>query len=303
MAETVAAPFRKRFAAFIKGAKHIHTGDVEALHNTRVASRRLREFVPLLALDPDTAGKLGRQLGKVTKRLGRVRELDVLLLVIEELRRDGGYSSTALKQLATDVETERAVARERLAVKLPPERLKRIAAGLRRVAKHLESDERKTHHGLARGPRQPWLLALEARVARRATDLRTAIEAAGVVYVPERLHDIRIALKKLRYAAELLAEARHQGATAVIGTLKTGQHLLGRLHDRQVLIERARLSEASASALTAGNGLGSLARVLEDDCRRLHAHYMRDRAKLIVIADRMGGARAVETVVSRRVAS
>ncbi|MGH9720496.1 MAG: CHAD domain-containing protein, partial [Bryobacteraceae bacterium] len=97
MADTVETPFRKRLDAFIKRAKRIHKGDIEALHGTRVASRRLRELVPLLQLDPDTSGKLGRQLGRVTKRLGRVRELDVLLLVIEELSRDGGYSSTALK--------------------------------------------------------------------------------------------------------------------------------------------------------------------------------------------------------------
>ena len=158
MANTAAAPFGKPFEAFIEGAKRIHKGDVEALHGTRVASRRLRELVPLLKLDPDTSRKLGRQLGKVTRRLGKVRELDVLLLVIEELNRNGGYSSAALKQLATDVETERAVARERLAAKLPHRRLKRIAAKLRRAA--LESDEKKTHRRTVHHPRQPWLLAL-----------------------------------------------------------------------------------------------------------------------------------------------
>ena len=298
------APFRKRLDAFTKGAKRIHTGDVEALHGTRVASRRLRELIPLLALDHDTSGTLCRQLGRVTKRLGEVRELDVLGLAIGELSRDGGYSSTVLNQLSENVETERAVARERLAAKLSPETLKRIAAKLRRAAKCLESDDRKTHPRIVHGPRQPWLLALDARVARRATDLRSAIEAAGAVYIPERLHEVRIALKKLRYAAELVADARPQRATPALETLRTAQDLLGRLHDRQVLIERARLLEASASppALTASKDLESLARALEVDCRRLHAQYMRNRAMLIVIADRMGGVHSVHAA-SRRVAS
>jgi CHAD domain-containing protein len=304
MAEAAEAPFRKRLDAFIKGAKCINKGDVEALHETRVASRRLRELIPLLALDHDTSGTLCRQLGKVTKQLGKVRELDVLGLAIAELSREGGYSSTVLKQLSENVETEQTVARERLAAKLPPETLKRIAAKLRRVAKCLESDDRKTHPRIVHGPRQPWLLALDARVARRATDLRSAIEAAGAVYVPERLHEVRIALKKLRYAAELVAEARPQRATAAIGTLRTAQDLLGRLHDRQVLIERARFLEASASpsALTASKELESLAQGLEVDCRRLHAQYMRSRAMLIAIADRMGGVHSVHAA-SRRVAS
>jgi CHAD domain-containing protein len=304
MAEPAAAPFRKRLDAFIKAAKCIHKGDVEALHGTRVASRRLRELIPLLALDHDTSGKLCRQLGKVTKRLGKVRELDVLVLAIAELSRDGGYSSTVLKQLSEHVETERAVARERLAAKLSPGTLKRIAAKLRGTAKRLGSDDTKTHRRIVGGPRQPWLLALAARVARRATDLRSAIEAAGAVYVPERLHDVRIALKKLRYAAELVSETRPQQATAALETLRTAQDLLGRLHDRQVLIERARLLEASASppALTASKDLESLALGLEVDCRRLHAQYVRHRAMLIVVADRMGGVHSVH-FTSRRVAS
>jgi len=225
--------------------------------------------------------------------------------VIEELNRDGGYSSTALKQLATDVETERVVARERLAAKLPPEKWKRLASKLRGTAKRLASDDRKTHRGIRRGPRQPWLLALEARVARRATDLRSAIDAAGAMYAPERLHDVRIALKKLRYAAEVVAEARHQKATAAIGTLRTAQDRLGRLHDRQVLIERARSLEATASppVLIARSDLASLALRLEAECRQLHAQYMRDVATLMVITDQMGGAQPVETSATRRVAS
>ena len=41
------------------------------------------------------------------------------------------------------------------------------------------------------------------RVARRAASLKAAIDEAGAVYLPERLHAVRIAVKKLRYAVEL----------------------------------------------------------------------------------------------------
>ena len=140
-------------------------------------------------------------------------------------------------------------------------------------------------------------------MAHRAARVRSAIQAAGAVYVPERLHDIRLAVKKLRYAAEVLAEARHQRAPAAIGTLRTAQDLLGRLHDVEVLIERIRDLQASSSDLTADHRLGSLAYALEVDCRRLHARYMGNRAPLIAIADRMGSAQPVDLAVNRRVAS
>ena len=59
-------------------------------------------------------------------------------------------------------------------------------------------------HGRARAG---WQWAVEARVARRAAALKHAIDEAGSVYLPERLHAVRIALKKLRYGLELWLEA------------------------------------------------------------------------------------------------
>ena len=46
----------------------------------------------------------------------------------------------------------------------------------------------------------------QSRLARGDRD-------AGAVYLPERLHAVRIAMKKLRYAMELAAEAAGAGAS------------------------------------------------------------------------------------------
>src|SRR5262249_23755174 len=113
--------FRRRLAEFANQAERIHDGDVEALHRTRVASRRLRELLPVL--EPDAVRKLGSRLRKVTQRLGVVRELDVLTIVIEELRRDDRIASAAL-QLVDDAVAERREAEQaRLVEKLPAARL------------------------------------------------------------------------------------------------------------------------------------------------------------------------------------
>src|SRR5678816_1739434 len=68
---------------------------------------------------------------------------------------------------------------------------------------------------------------------------------AGAVYLPERLHDVRIASKKLRYALELWERLRGERNTAPVRALKRVQALLGRMHDLQVLIERVREVQAS----------------------------------------------------------
>jgi len=214
------------------------------------------------------------------------------MLLLKELEQDGRYSPAALAQVGTAVARSRADARRQLAAKLPTGKLERLARRLERAAQNLESsdarDRRRSH-----GPARAWLWALDARVTRRAARARSAIQAASAVYVPGHLHGVRVALKKLRYAAELSAEARRQRTTADIAALKAAQDLLGRLHDWEVLLEHTRRVQASLSPpdLAAWRDLGSLVHVLEDDCRRLHALYVRDRSKLIAIVNRMQSAK------------
>ena len=69
---------------------------------------------------------------------------------------------------------------------------------------------------------------------------------------------------------------------------------LGRLHDLEVLLSRAREAQASCALdLTTWRDLGALVHVIENDCRQLHARYMSDRTHLLTTANRMAaGIRA-----------
>ena len=198
------SPFRKRVDAFRRAARRIDDGDIEAVHQARVASRRLREVLPALGLEGDIVQKLSRRLKRVTKHLGAVRELDVLMLTIAELGRDSRYSSAALTQLMASVQRDRVAARERLTTKLPVQEIQRLVRRLKRAAKQSESanDQSGQPGSVPRSGRElEW--AVEARATRRAACVRVAIETAGTVYDPERLHKVRIAVKKLRYSLEL----------------------------------------------------------------------------------------------------
>src|SRR5205085_9330926 len=113
---------------------------------------------------------------------------------------------------------------------------------------------------------------------------------AGAVYIPERLHSVRIALKKLRYALELSNDVSAVRDEVDLRTLKRGQDLLGRMHDLQVLIDRVRQVQASLTPpnVAVWRELDALVGSFEDDCRRLHARYMRLRGDLAAIAARLG---------------
>ena len=282
---------RRRVSVFSRESKRLHR-DADALHRTRVTSRRLRELLPILRLDAATTRKLNRRLRRITRRLGVVRDFDVLIALVAELHRDRRYSKKALKALEGSVEAQRNEARQRLEARLPKVKLQRLARRLKRVARQLESgDESDRHAGKPRWARAS-LWAIEARATRRAERVRAAIEAAGTVYAPAALHQVRIALKKLRFALELKAEAENQRAVRDIAVLKTSQDLLGRLHDFQVLLDHAReMQESQASAdPTALRELGALVRTLERDCRQLHARYVRHTSSLVAIAADAGAS-------------
>jgi CHAD domain-containing protein len=264
-------------------------GDVPALHRARVASRRLRELLPVLQVQGKVAGDLSRRLKKITRRLGKVRDLDVLLDLTQTWQSLGRYEKGSLALVTSAIAKERIEARKRLNEKLPLRELRRVRSKLEKLAGQLEGidDERPGRGGeVRRGLR--W--AVDARIQRRGQVLKAAIEDAGAVYLPNRLHTVRIALKKFRYAVELGHEIRaDERMAAALKLLNRHQELLGRWHDRQVLIDRVRQVQASLMPpdVTAWRGLDALMMIIENDCRRLHASYVRTSGLLAAVCDRL----------------
>ena len=283
-ASTRSVLLKKRVDQFTRVLRGVEKGDVRALHQLRVTTRRLRELLPVLQLDRRTARRLGRRLRKVTARLGTVRELDVLLLLIDELHVSGRRGSTALGRVGVRVSKARDHARKGLSVRLPVSDMARLARKIHRIADDLRAAERATSKAAAR----TWRWRIDSRVARRASRLSAAMSAAGALYLPDRLHRVRLAVKKMRYAVELSMEVDGKRSDADLLTLKRAQELLGRMHDVQLLIEEVRQTQASLSppSVNVWRDLDVLVASLEDDCRRLHARYMRTRDDLEALAER-----------------
>jgi CHAD domain-containing protein len=275
---------KKRVDQFVRVLHAVEKGDVRALHQARVTTRRLRELLPMLQLDRSAANKIGRRLRKITARLGKVRELDVLLLLIDELHVSGRRGSHALGRVGVRVSKSRDQARKALAARLPVSEMARLARKIGRIAADLKNVERATSKAAARN----WRWGIDARVANRASRLAATMGDAGALYLPERLHAVRLAVKKLRYAVELSTEAAGKRSSADLLALKRAQELLGRMHDVQMLIEQVRRTQASLAppSVTVWRDLDNLVTSLEDDCRRLHGRYMRSRDELQALVGR-----------------
>jgi CHAD domain-containing protein len=271
---------RQRLTAVTRGLPGTRNGDVNSLHQTRVATRRLREALPLVA-----SGSRGRKLEKTVRRLtralGPVRELDVALLTLDELERLDDVPRAAIVKLRHVVSEERRLLHEEMCRRLGKIDLEKLRAHAVAAARKVKAP---SGGGLA-GPER--LAAADQRSARRAMGLRVAIENASSIYLPDRLHEVRIAVKKLRYGMEIARELRRSHATARIRALKEAQDLLGRMHDLEVLIARTRAVQGASSApnLRVSAHLDRLVRRLENECRQLHGQYMASRNKLLAICD------------------
>jgi CHAD domain-containing protein len=274
---------RHRLRALEKNLPAAAKGNVDALHQARVASRRIREALPLVSAG-SRGRRLERQMRKITQTLGPVRDLDVALQILDEMERSGEVSRSALARL------RQAVSRERQLLYVDMKR-RLDAYDLNKLHKRALGAARRS--GGTRGLRDPKRVArAQQRAARRAERLRMAIENAAGIYLPDRLHDVRIAVKKLRYAMELVRELSGSRGTAKLRTLKNSQDLLGRIRDLEVLIARIRGVQGAPGApnLKLSAELDRLVRRFENDCRQLHGHYMSSRQTLLAICDHAIGA-------------
>jgi CHAD domain-containing protein len=296
-------PARALVDAFSHHSRAIHDGDIGAVHQTRVASRRLREVLPLLPLEPARIRALRHRVRRITRQLGPIRELDVLGLLARELSEQPHYAGAALTQLAASIDQEGAQARRRLAAKLPAAKLARLADDLALAVEPAGLSADHTRGSLEAAERTS-ADVYEKRLARRSEHVRLAAERAGVLYIPERLHAVRITVKKLRYAIEPLVAGGDAELTSDVAALKEVQDQLGRLHDLEVLIARIRDRQAAGPLPSVADWreLTRLLGRLESDCRVLHARYLHDHPRVIAVANRLGAPARRPAGIERRAA-
>jgi CHAD domain-containing protein len=250
----------------------VRDADAEGVHAARVATRRLREALPLFVRShPDDVERVCELVKMAGQRLGRVRVLDVM---DEELARRAGRMPMAMHAIGA---ARRTVARRRDAAR------RRMIKTLDRLQLDGRGRLRLRPRGYLRrafagGTAHGWPEVLRARIASRAEDLRLAIDHAGGVYFPNRLHSLRVIIKKLRYSVELAGLSGLWHCEEAVGELKKAQETLGRIHDAQVLLES--MDRLMGDDKVEGREVALLKGDLEGDIAERHAKYLAQRVRL-----------------------
>ena len=286
-----------RARVFARTLPRLKAPEVWGSERAWAAARRLREVLPVLQLDGPMAEKLVERLRKMTRRLGAVRQTERLLALLDDFQASNRGGRPVVARLRNDVQRLVAVARADACRRRAGHDAQRLSDKLAEAVDVLRLE------GRDRSKVRVMQWAVKARISRRAADLAKAINAAGSVYLARRLDTVHSALRKLRYGAELAEEIVGHVGTADVRALARMQTLLGRLDDLQALIERIRQVQGSLATpdLKAWRELDAVVVALETRCRGLHARYVRDRALLLALCERLGSRAPSDGSARRKV--
>jgi CHAD domain-containing protein len=253
-------------------------GVADSIHDARIATRRIREVLPLLGdvKRREPIEDLGSRFKRLGRSLGRVRDVDVRLALLASLETRMPHAAPSLVVLRQRREEERLTLLRKLVKKL--ERLEAV-----RLMELLDGHRTLFEGALSRGVRagRNWRHDLRDTLRNRAAATSEAIDHATGVYFPKRVHKARIAIKKMRYAMEI---AHETGAdrSAAIRELKKAQDLLGDLHDRQELIDNLAESGPADKPEIAGQ-VSLIEQAIDAENHDLHARYLARRRAILDI--------------------
>lgn len=190
--------------------------EAENVHGFRTGTRRLQVLFDLSAGRDHGHKKLLKQLGRIRKRAGKLRDLDVQLAALR------GFKSSRQARPKIELVSHLIELRNRQEKKLRKladrKTIREIKKSLRRAAKKFDSKD----------SRDPLVAARE---------MLAKIDGSNPQITEETLHRYRIMAKQARYAAEFALEspAREQ----FIARVKKVQDALGDWHDWLTLTETA----------------------------------------------------------------
>jgi CHAD domain-containing protein len=243
--------------------------DMDAVHDMRVASRRLREAMRLLApfYPRDEFTDWYRRVRRITRALGPVRDSDVFIDDFSRLESEAAENGRRAIAFMVGYRMGQRVAElETLNRELAKLDLERARGRFAKMAR-----------GVRSGPdsARPLADVAHAAIAERLAPVFGHIDVALVEENVPQQHELRISFKRLRYAVELFAACYGDDFDELHTTLTAFQDALGDLHDVHVFLDMLRDPERIEAAEKAGvtaEDLGEIEALLEG---RASKHFQR----------------------------
>jgi len=258
----------------------VRDGDGESVHQARIATRRLRAVLAVTDGADSDRVKLCKRLGRA---LGAVREADMTHEVFDTLAKRLPSAAGAIGSILPLVADEQMRTRRRLVKTLDKVKLRPIAT------------LRDSPSPMTLAFWKDWRAAVASEVASRRHALADALDRASAVFMPNRLHRVRIVTKKLRYALEIAdATGLWVDKSDALRDLRKTQEVLGRLHD--VYVARRLIDRLDTDGRTMASEVQILDAAMGADCIYLHDKYLSRRDRLRSICDNgatVTGARLV----------
>lgn len=229
-ADGIFALAAKQLAVLAREAPRVMIGDdPDAVHDLRVATRRLQEVLAVVGAGGEhrrTVRRWRRMLRRVRQALGEWRNLDVVLQALKERRRRTRSSQRRRAWDCVRTELERLRVEESVRAR---KRLRRAGlaesaddAAIWLTARRAALDDAAIRAAAAERLDAGWHAWQDA--------LAEALRAQSVAAV----HAVRIATKRLRYRGEIVAALDPEAAQALLDWSRDLQQALGDWHDRQV---------------------------------------------------------------------
>jgi CHAD domain-containing protein len=204
--------------------------DAEALHEMRVATRRLRATMKLFAdALPARARAYRATVAWLAEALGAVRDVDVQLERLKAWCREmAPRDAEALEAIAGLLRRRRIAARRGLLRALDCPRYDRFVTGFIRLLQDPSAER-----GYAR---QPTLATAPDLVRRRMRKVRKTGDDLVASSPATAYHQLRIRGKQLRYALEVYADIYGKPMRRQLDAVVTLHKLLGKHQDAEVAV-------------------------------------------------------------------
>jgi putative phosphoesterase len=213
----------------------IENRDVECVHKTRVASRKLRAALPLFrfCFPEEEYKRWLKEIKKVTRLLGEARDLDVQIIFIENyIKKISLREKKSLEILLSDHKNRRCNIQPHVERELNKLKASDMLGEISLFCKQtLTENSAQIFNPDQVRTKSCWYISFR---------LDEFLVNQRFVHFPnknKKHHQMRIAAKKLRYTMEFFAPLYPNQLKEQIESIKKYQDLLGEKHDNEVWID------------------------------------------------------------------